>query len=256
MIESYYDDLAPYYRYLFPDWEKSVIRQAKILDGLIQEYFGAQARRLLDAACGIGTQTIGLAQLGYTLVASDISAAELEAAAREAQRRSLKVEFYRSDMRALRSVHQGRFDVVLALDNAIPHLLSEADILLAFEQFYACAADDGGCMLSVRDYARMERSGRQFYPRTVHQTAEGRVILFDIWDYDGDYYDFTTYVVEDQGEQGVCTQAIRGGRYFCVSIATLERLLRQAGFERVVVELEKFYQPILIGLKGAYAGRA
>lgn len=254
MIETYYDDLVPYYRYLFPDWEKSVLRQAKILDGLIQEYFGRQARRLLDAACGIGTQTIGLAQLGYTVVASDISVAELEAAAREAHRRALKVAFYQSDMRTLRPVHQGMFDVVLALDNAIPHLLSEADILLAFEQFYACAADDGGCMISVRDYAKMEQGGRQFYPRTVHQTAEGRMILFDIWDYDGDYYDFTTYVVEDQGERGVCTQAIRGGRYYCVSIATLERLLKQAGFQRVIIDRDRFYQPILVGMKGRGEG--
>ena len=224
---------------------------------LIQEHFGAQARRLLDAACGIRHPDHRAGAVGlYVGSASTSLRQDWRPAAREAQRRSLKVEFYWSDMRALSPVHQGMFDVVLALDNAIPHLLSEADILLAFEQFYACAADDGGCMISVRDYARMERGGRQFYPRTVHQTAEGRVILFDIWDYDGDYYDFTTYIVEDQGEQGVRTQAIRGGRYYCVSIATLERLLKQAGFERVIVEAEKFYQPVLIGLKGASAGRA
>ena len=162
-----------------------------------------RARRILDAACGIGTQSIGLAQLGYQVVASDISTAELELARQEAARRSLSIQFIPADMRALRQVHQGVFDVVLACDNAIPHLLSEADILLAFQQFYACTTEEGGCLISVRDYASMELGGRRMYPRTVHQTPEGRVILFDIWEFDGAYYDFTTYIVEDQGDKGV-----------------------------------------------------
>jgi SAM-dependent methyltransferase len=249
MIETYYNQLAPFYRYLFPDWENSVTRQAQVLDSLIQGTFGPQARRILDAACGIGTQCIGLAQLGYQVVASDISTAELELARQEAARRSLSLQFIPADMRNLRQAHQGVFDVVLALDNSIPHLLSEADILLAFQQFYACTGDEGGCLISVRDYANMELDGKRMYPRTVHQTPEGRIILFDIWDFDGPYYDFTTYIVEDQSDRGVRTHAIRGGRYYCVTIATLKRLLKQAGFSPVIIEREKFYQPVLVGLK-------
>src|SRR5215471_7100517 len=63
-IESYYDQLAPFHRYIFHDWEESIARQAKILDAVIQESFSS-GRRVLDAACGIGTQSLGLAQLGY-----------------------------------------------------------------------------------------------------------------------------------------------------------------------------------------------
>ena len=249
MVEGYYDHLAPFYRYLFPDWEKSILWQAQVLDGVIREHFGPQARSILDAACGIGTQSIGLAQLGYQVVASDISAAELELASQEALKRSLSLQFVQADMRRLRDFHNGMFDIVIACDNAIPHLLSEADILSAFGQFYACTTEAGGCIISVRDYANMELGGRKFYPRTVHQTPEGRVILFDIWEFEGDYYDFTTYIVDDQGEAGTRTHAIRGGRYYCVTIATLERLLGEAGFQHVQILRDKFYQPILVGLK-------
>lgn len=249
MIESYYDQLAPYYRYLFPDWEKSVLKQAQVLDSLIQECFGSQAKRILDAACGIGTQCIGLAQLGYTVSASDISTAALELARQEAERRSLSLTFTQADMRTLRQSHTDDFDIVIACDNAIPHLLSEAEILLAFQQFYACTTPEGGCLISVRDYANIELGGRRLYPRTVHHTPEGKVILFDLWEFDGEYYDFTTYIVEDLGESGLQTHAIRGGRYYCVTIATLERLLKQAGFSRAVIERERFYQPLLVGLK-------
>jgi SAM-dependent methyltransferase len=249
MIESYYNQLAPFYRYLFLDWEKSVAWHAQVLDSVIQEFFGPQARRILDAACGIGTQSIGLAQLGYHVTASDISATALDLASKEATRRSLSLQFANVDMRELSHGHQGVFDVVIACDNAIPHLLSEEDILTAFQQFYACTTQDGGCIISVRDYANMDLGGRQFYPRTVHQTPEGPVILFDIWEFDGAYYDIATYIVEDRGEADACTHVIRGGRYYCVTIEVLERLLGKAGFQRVVIVREKYHQPILVGLK-------
>jgi len=51
MIESYYNQLAPFYRYLFPDWERALFACAG-LDSVIQEFFGPQVRRILDAACG------------------------------------------------------------------------------------------------------------------------------------------------------------------------------------------------------------
>jgi SAM-dependent methyltransferase len=251
MIEAYYDQLARYYRYLFPDWEASVTRQARVFDELIQDTFDPHARRVLDAACGIGTQCIGLAELGYQVTASDISMAAIELARQEAIRRSLSLTFIQADMRTLRQAHSGMFDLVIACDNAIPHLLSQADILKAFQQFYACTTPEGGCLISVRDYAAMELGGKRMYPRTVHQTPEGRGMLFDLWEFEGEYYDFTTYFVLDQGEAGVQTQAIRGGRYYCVSLATLEGLLLEAGFSRVAIEREKFYQPVLMGCKRA-----
>ena len=252
MIESYYNQLAPFYRYLFQDWEKSVVSHAQVLDGVIREFFGPQARRILDAACGIGTQSIGLAQLGYQVAASDISATELDLAMQEATKRSLNLKFVLADMRRLAQIHQDVFDIVIACDNAIPHLLSEEDILLVFQQFYVCTNEEGGCIISVRDYENMELGGRKIYPRTVHQTPEGRVILFDVWDFDGAYYDFTTYIVKDQGETGITTYAIRGGHYYCVTIATLERLLEEAGFRHVAIVREGYHQPILVGMKCNY----
>ena len=125
---------------------------------------------------------------------------QLERAQNEALRRDLVIDFRVADMRQLWQAHQRTFDVVIACDNAIPHLLSNAEILTALEQFYCCAAPGGGCIISVRDYALMERSGRQFYPRLIQDTSQGRAVLFDVWEFDGDYYDLTIYVVEDNGQ--------------------------------------------------------
>ena len=50
---------------------------------------GLSGRRVLDCACGIGTQSIGLAQQGFQVTATDISAAAITRARTESQRRGL-----------------------------------------------------------------------------------------------------------------------------------------------------------------------
>jgi SAM-dependent methyltransferase len=246
---GYYDALAPYYRLVYRDWEASVGRQAEQLDGVIREFFGPAARSLLDAACGIGTQALGLAALGgYEVTASDISPAALARAREEAAARNLEIEFRVADMRGLWEAHRREFDVVLAGDNAVPHLLSEADILSAFRQFRRCAAPGGGCIISVRDYASMERGGRRLYPRGVREVEGGRVVLLDVWDFEGDRYEITTYVIEDTGGGPPRTHVARGGRYWCVTIPVLERLLAEAGFVRTAVLADRFFQPLIVGV--------
>ena len=248
-MESFYDALAPYYKTIYRDWDASVERQANVLESVIREFFGEKVHTILDAACGIGTQAIGLAARGYELSASDISEAELELARRNAAQRGLEIQFRVADMRRVTQVYERKFDLVIACDNAIPHLLSDAEILGTFKEFYACTSPQGGCMFSVRDYAVMERGGKQIHPRTLHETPEARMLVVDVWEFDGDCYDLSMYVITDRGSDGASTQVIRGGRYYCVSIARLEELLRQAGFPRVVTLRDRFFQPLLVGLK-------
>lgn len=251
MIENYYNDLTPYYKLIYPDWEASIKRQAAVLDSVIREFFGPAANRILDAACGIGTQSIGLAQLGYAVTASDISPAAIGQARQEAAQRALKIEFSVTDMRQLWSAQQKQFDVVIACDNAIPHLLTDDDILQAFAQFYQCVHAGGGTIITVRDYAQLQcdRSRQQLNPRLVHPTPEGRLIMFDLWEFDGRHYEITTYVVEDNGQPNANTRLIRGGRYYCVEIPLLEQLLQKVGFRDVVTLRDRFFQPLIVAKK-------
>lgn len=249
MIAEFYDQLAPYYQYLYADWDASVTRQAAALDGIVREFFGTGARCILDAACGIGTQSIGLAALGYSVSASDISPIEVERARDLAQRRQVTIDFRVADMRRLRAAIPETFDVVIACDNAVPHLLTDDDIRQAFQQFYDCTTLHGGCIISVRDYANLERGGRQLHPRVIHDLPGGRLLLFDVWEFDGDYYDLTIYAVDDRGQAEATTHVMRGGRYYCVTVDQLEQLLKRAGFKQVIALRERFFQPVLVGLK-------
>lgn len=251
MTKNYYNGLAPYYKFIYPDWEKSVKRQAEALDSVIKEFAGESAQTILDAACGIGTQSIGLAKLGYQVTASDLSAAEVDQARQEASRQGVQIAFRVADMRQVWEVYRREFDAVIACDNSVPHLLGEDEILSAFRQFYQCTKPGGCCIITVRDYAQMERKDQQnqMVPRLIHQTENGQILMFDVWDFKGDTYELTTYLIKDSGKPTAETQVFRGGKYYCVEITALEKLFKEAGFKEVKTLRERFFQPLLVAIK-------
>lgn len=88
ITQTFYDELAPQYDKLFSDWQDAAAEQAELLDGLLRSFGFDRSARVLDCACGIGTQAIGLAALGYAVTASDISDGALaQATARGGARR-------------------------------------------------------------------------------------------------------------------------------------------------------------------------
>ena len=79
---------------------------------------------ILDVACGIGTQSLALAAIGYSVEGSDISAVEIARAQREAASRGLKCSFRVDDMRIVR-VHR-LVDTVPSLQWIMPCHISIA----------------------------------------------------------------------------------------------------------------------------------
>jgi hypothetical protein len=52
------------------------------------------------------------------------------------------------------------------------------------------------------------------------------------------------------------THVVAGGRYYCVTIAKLEALMREAGFRKVITLTDRFFQPLIVGLKTGGAPHA
>jgi len=73
----------------------------------VQERWGEGRLSILDAACGIGTQALGLAAMGHRVTGSDLSVAAVERARRQARDRGLSIPFSVADMRHLRNHHRG-----------------------------------------------------------------------------------------------------------------------------------------------------
>jgi SAM-dependent methyltransferase len=241
---EFYDALAPLYHLVYENWEASIERQGKALDSIIRSCRGETPQSILDVACGIGTQCLGLAALGHRVTGSDLSPAAVQRARRETASRGLSIDYTVADMRA---PNRGRdFDVVLCADNSLPHLLSDEAITGALGQFLAALKPGGLCLISVRDYAALERGGVQVKPHGVRSENGTRWILFQLWEWRGSIYDLHFYFVADDGQTSCITHVLRSS-YYAVSIEHLIRLMVSVGFEQVRRIDDVFFQPVIAG---------
>lgn len=254
MDPSFYDDLAPFHHLLYADWEASVQRQGSALDALLRGAGVPAGAPILDAACGIGTQTLGLAERGYAVAASDLSSGAVARLRRELTTRGLadRVAVRVRDFRTLADVPDASYAAVLACDNAIPHLLTDEEILGTFRAFWRCIRPGGVAVLSVRDYAAIERRMPDVHPYGIQRTADGRFLAVQAWEWDGDYYDLRMYLIQDHDADG-CRTRVLHSRYYAVPIRRLLTLLRMAGFVDVARRDDVLFQPVLIGYRSGAA---
>lgn len=238
--------MTPFYHLIFADWESNIARQATALDSLIQERWGRQVRTILDVSCGIGTQALGLAQRGYAVTASDLSTGAIERTRQEATQRGLALDFSVADMRRAFDHHQRQFDLVLSADNSLPHLLTDAEILIALRQFYRCTRPGGGCLITLRDYDRIERTGVQVQPYGLRVENDTKYLIFQVWEFEGELYHLSMYFIADHGSTN-CLSHVMRTHYYAISPNKLLALMEQAGFVAVERLDDRFYQPVLIG---------
>ncbi len=187
-VEEFYRQLAADYHFIFTDWRKSVLAQSGALDRLIRQHTsgcGAKGCPVLDCACGIGTQAIGLALRGYRVHASDLSPEAVARAQVEARRLRTAddMTFEVADFRALEEMSAGPFLAVIACDNALAHMLTLADLERALRSMWSKVMPGGVLLVSIRDYDRLLAEKPRATLPTVNDDAQGRHISFQVWDW-------------------------------------------------------------------------
>ena len=249
IIQRFYDNLATQYDKLFLDWQEAVKEQALILDKLFKENGYDNKSEILDCACGIGTQAIGLAARGYNVTASDISDKELEEARRRAIENDVKICFENADFRTLSETFSNEFDIVIAIDNALPHMLTKSDLKKAAGSIANRVASGGMFVASIRDYDGLLNSKPPYSAPYIHKTEMGQRVSFQTWDWDGDCYKLIQYIIEDE-------KTLKTSKFECeyraVRREEITNLLLAVGFSSVVWKFPEetgFYQPIVIAKK-------
>lgn len=252
-MDDFYDELAPLYHLIYEDWPASVRRQGERLAAVIRAHWpppSGAAPRWLDAACGIGTQSIGLALQGFRVQGCDLSAGAVRRAAQEAQAWGVPLALSVADLRTLHAQVGGGFDGVLCADNSLPHLQTEAELDTALAQMHACLRPGGACVISVRDYAQEPRGRHQVKPYGVRVQDGQRHLLFQVWDFDdGPHYDLRLFIVSEDLQTGAVQTRCLRSRYHAVSIERLLALMRAVGFTAVQRLDGAFHQPLLLGTR-------
>lgn len=248
MNAEFYDRLAPYYHLLYGDWEAAIETQGRALASLLAEFGVVAGHRVLDAAAGIGTQAIGLAQCGYAVTASDISLGAIARLQQEFQKRDLAVSAHVDDLRSLARCESQSMAAILACDNSLPHLLSDADLLKALRACYRCIRPGGVAIFSVRDYATIERRNPDVRPYGLRRAGDSRFLAVQVWEWEDAQYDLRLYLTEEPA-RGECTTHVFCSRYYAVTVEHLLALMREAGFASVHRRDGVLFQPVLVGVR-------
>ncbi|MBO5936929.1 MAG: class I SAM-dependent methyltransferase [Clostridia bacterium] len=249
ITQKFYDSIASHYDKLFLDWNAAGKEQAMLLQEIFQKSGYDINASILDCACGIGTQAIGLAALGYNITASDIS----EGALAEARTRTLKakvnIQFRNADFRLLSETFSEKFDIVIAMDNALPHMLASEDLAKAVKSIADQTKENGIFVGSIRDYDALLQDKPSYSPPYIHETDQGKRISFQTWVWNDDLYKLTQYIIVDK-------ETLEINKFECEYRATrreeLTALFTANGCKEVIwmfPEETGFYQPIIVARK-------
>jgi glycine/sarcosine N-methyltransferase len=243
--EAMYDEMAASYHLIFEDWQETIERQGKIIARLLTSL---QTGPILDCACGIGTQVLGLANLGFSVEGSDISAGEVARARSEAKNRKLSVEIRVDDMRTLVTAPIGKFAAVLAFDNALPHLDSDEDIQSAFAAMQDRLRPGGTVLVGLRNYGPLMLERPTGEPARVFGKNGGRRIVHQVWDWqDRRRYVLHLFITTEERNGEWLTRHFVG-RYRAVTPDEVAHLAERAGLREVRVlepAVTGYYQPIV-----------
>jgi glycine/sarcosine N-methyltransferase len=248
MDTSFYDELAESFHLIFQDWEASMQYQADVLARLLPG--PGPDTTILDCACGIGTQAIGLAMRGFRVEGSDPSPASIARAVREAAARKLSTVFRVDDMRKLSTARPNAYDAVIACDNAIPHLESDEEILGALSTMRDRLRSGGIILISLRDYGPLLAEHPAATPPTFYRDGKHRRIVHQVWDWLDDRRYVVHLFITREGDAGWETRHFTG-LYRAVIPNDVAQLASRVGFSDCQVLTPQdtgYYQPILRGV--------
>ena len=212
IIQEFYNNLSSHYDKLFANWDESVKEQADIIDNILSQ-------------------------------------AEITEAKRRAENFGLNIHFEREDFRDLSKSFNKKFDIIIAMDNALPHMLTIDDLEKAIKSITSQIADGGMLVASIRDYDEILRTKPTYSPPYIHKTSYGQRVSFQAWKWEGINYRLTQYIIEDG-------DTLEVHKFECEYRATkrdeLTQLLLSNGCKEVSWKFpcdSGYYQPILIAKK-------
>lgn len=148
-VKKHYDTLlANAYSWMVGDFEARKQQQYAFF---VQQDLVAQPESLaLDLGSGHGLQSIALAELGYQVLAIDLSSQLLAELKQRAGDKPITTQ--QDDLLNLsRHVADHSVDLVCCMGDTLPHLASTDQVIQLFEAMYQVAKPGGHAVLSFRD---------------------------------------------------------------------------------------------------------
>ncbi|MBQ8300982.1 MAG: hypothetical protein IJX57_03365, partial [Clostridia bacterium] len=154
-----------------------------------------------------------------------------------------------ADFCTLSQTFTENFDIIITMDNALPHMLSYASLEKAIKSIVNQIEKDGIFVASIRDYDSLLNDKPPYSPPYIHKTENGQRVSFQTWEWNDDHYRLFQYIIDDE-------ETLNVSKFECEYRATrrdeITSLLINNGCSKVVWKFPEetgFYQPIVIAKK-------
>lgn len=245
MEKNFYDNLASVYHLIFENWDFSMQQQGIALSNLLPA--PNEAGVILDCACGIGTQAIALATIGYAVEGRDLSPSAVERAQQEVTRRKLSINFQIDNMCKLNTAPLHHYGVVICMDNSLPHLTTFEEVSTALVAMRNRLKPGGTLLLSLRNYHKLIQDRPTLTPPKFFQDGQYRRIVHQVWDWQNEReYIVHQYITCETKEGWKSNHSV--GKYMAITVEEVAKLVSEVGFENIEIlnpEETGFYQPII-----------
>ncbi|MBN1287191.1 MAG: class I SAM-dependent methyltransferase [Anaerolineae bacterium] len=181
--------ITPLYDALSADYDRFVnwpARLAHELPFIEAQLRAANARRVLDAACGTGQHALALAARGYEVAGADLSAGMIAQARANAGRAGVEARFVAAGFGELAAQAGDGFDALLCLGNSLPHAITDEALRAALHDFAAALRPGGRLLIQNRNFdAVMARRDRWMEPQSHHGPG-GEWLFIRFYDFNPD----------------------------------------------------------------------
>lgn len=158
--EHYENLLAEYYSWMFGDFNERVEanRSFFVANGITPQKSGTA----IDLGAGSGFQSLALAQLGFKVLAVDLSQKLLDEL--KNNRGTLPVTTVRDDLLNFTSHFPSPVELCVCMGDTLPHLESFDQVTALFERIYGALAWDGKFVTTFRDLTLELKGLDRFIP--------------------------------------------------------------------------------------------
>ena len=249
-----YDALSDDYD-RFVNWENRLVYEMPFIERTLRE---ADARRVVDVACGTGMHAIELARHGYKVVGADLSVPMIERARENISAAGVEARFVvagfgelaeklalseaspelrrRVEGPVLSPVEgvNDPFDAVLCLGNSLPHALDAGDLGDALADFAAVLRPGGLLLIQNRNFdAVMAHHGRFMGPE-AHREGDREWLFVRFYDLNPDGTINFNMVVLRRDAEGKWSQQVEATELRPLIYSELIAALTAAGFTDIV----------------------
>lgn len=230
-----YDTFDDYDR--FVNWERRLAHELPLIEAQLES---VGARRVLDVACGTGQHALALAERGYQVVGTDLSAAMIERARQNAAAwvrppAAGGVSFVVAGFGELAQrggVPSGGADALLCLGSSLPHVLNEADLLAALADWHAALRPGGLALVQNRNMDAVLARRDRWMPVQQREVGGHEWLFVRFYDFDEHGLTFNVVTLE-RSAGGPWRQRIDATRLYPWRRDELVAALAQVGFVEI-----------------------